>query len=208
MADTHDKQNEHGRTPAQWYCYIAGGLLTLLGLLGFLADSTFDTGGGTDSDGGNSDGQLQGDAILGIEVNGWENLMHLATGLVLLALAGKRRTAKPAALAIGIFYLLVALIGLIDGGDVLNLMPVNGASNVLHLLLGLLGIGSALASDADDRDHDHDRSRTGTTRARAHEGGPVATTRGRTDDPRTETRSGSDKTLRPEDHDETATRRR
>lgn len=207
---THDKQNEHGKTPAQWYCYVAGALLTLLGLLGFIADSTFDTGGQTDGEGGNAGGALQGDSFIGFEVNGWHNVMHLVTGLLLLAFAGKRRTAKPAALAIGVFYLVVALIGFIDGNDVLSLIPVNGADNVLHLLLGLLGIGSALASDADDRELDRGRDRSagvGTGRARAHEGDATVSrgaTSGRTGTPE---RAGRGNAIPPEDHDETRGRR-
>ncbi|MCW3010602.1 MAG: conserved hypothetical rane protein, partial [Solirubrobacterales bacterium] len=160
---THTKQNAHGRTPAQWYCYIAGAALLLAGILGFISDSSFDAGD-----------ELQGDSFLGFEVNGWHNLVHLASGLFLLAMAGKRRTAKTAALAFGVVYGIVTIIGLIDGNDVLGILPINGPDNVLHLLLSLLGIGAALVSDKDDRDHVGRGTGTGTGtarvgRARAHE---------------------------------------
>ncbi len=205
-----DKQNKDGRTPAQWYCYLAGAALLLGGIFGFLADATFDTGGGTDSAGGNSGGALQGDSFLGFEVNGWHNVVHLLSGLFLLALAGKRKTAKTAALAFGIIYGIVTIIGLIDGNDVLGIIPVNPADNVLHIALSLAGIISGLVSDADDRDHvgagdGGGRSQTGTGRARAHDVGTAGTAR--TGTTRTDEVAGRGATLRPEDHDETSGRR-
>ena len=52
---------------------------------------------------------------------------------------------------------MVALIGLIDGSDVLGVIPVNGADNVLHIALSALGILTALMSRGDD-----DRGRSDT----------------------------------------------
>jgi hypothetical protein len=138
-------------TPAQLYCLLAGLGLLLAGIFGFIADSTFDTSGSADTDaGGNGDGQLQGDSFLGFEVNGWHNVVHLLSGLVLLAAFRKRKIAKTVALAFGLTYGLVALIGLIDGNDVLGFIPVNGADNILHLALSALGIIAALISRGDD----------------------------------------------------------
>src|SRR4051812_41891087 len=129
------------RTPAQWYCTIIGAVLTLVGILGFIANSSFGHGG-----------HVQGDNLVIFEVNGWHNLVHLASGLFLLAMSPKRRTAKTAALAFGIVYGLVAIWGLVDGNDVLGLVPVNPADNVLHILLAALGIITGAVSDKDDWD--------------------------------------------------------
>ena len=75
---------EHRRTPAQWYCLLAGLSLLLAGILGFFADASFTTGDGID-----------GDRLLSIfEVNGIHNLVHIASGLVLLAASPKRASAK------------------------------------------------------------------------------------------------------------------
>jgi hypothetical protein len=196
--------DDKGRTPAQWYCTLAGLALLLAGIFGFIADSTFDTGSSADPEGGNVGGGLQGDSFLGFEVNGWHNVVHLLSGLFLLAMMKKRKTAKTAALAFGIVYGIVAIIGLIDGSDVLGLIPVNPADNVLHILLSLAGIAAALVSRGDD--HDDHRS-VGTGRARAHEGG---VTTGRTttgvgtgSGSGTDGVAGSGRTLRPEDHDQT-----
>jgi hypothetical protein len=139
-------------TPAQWYCALVGLSLLLAGALGFLADASFDTGGSADADRlGNADGRLQGDGFLGFEVNAWHNIVHLLSGLVLLAAFRRRGPAKTVALAFGVVYGIVALIGLIDGSDVLGIIPVNGADNVLHVVLSALAILTSLMSRGGDR---------------------------------------------------------
>jgi Domain of unknown function (DUF4383) len=135
-AITRDDQ----RTPAQWYCLLAGLSLLLAGVLGFISDSTFNTGDG-----------VQGDLFIGFEVNAIHNLVHVASGLVLLAASPKRASARAVALGFGVVYGLVAIIGIIDGEDVLGLIPINAADNLLHVALAALGIISGLMSRADDR---------------------------------------------------------
>jgi hypothetical protein len=140
-------------TPAQGYCLAAGAVLLLAGILGFLADASFDTSASSDADvRGNADGQLQGDGFLGFEVNGWHNLVHLVSGVVLLAAFRRRGPAKAVALAFGVVYGIVAIIGLIDGNDALGIIPINTADSVLHIALAALGIIAGLASPGDHRD--------------------------------------------------------
>jgi hypothetical protein len=137
------------RTPAQWYCYIFGATLLLVGIIGFFADAGFDTGTGID-----------GDKLLGIfEVSGIHNLIHLASGAALLALAPKRATARLAALTFGAVYLLVTIIGFIQGDNVLGIIPVNSADNFLHVAISLLAIAAGLASTADDDKRERTPSR-------------------------------------------------
>ena len=72
-------------------------------------------------------------------------------------------TARTFALGFGAVYGVVTLWGLIDGNNVLGLIPVNGADNMLHLLIAAAGIAAGLASRAvrhDVRDHDHGTART------------------------------------------------
>ena len=131
------------RTPAQWYCLLAGLALLLAGVFGFISDSSFETGDG-----------IQGDLFLGFEVNAIHNLIHIASGLVLLAASPKRASARAIALGFGLVYGLVAIIGLIDGEDVLGLIPINSADNLLHIALAALGILTGLISRHDDRGHE------------------------------------------------------
>ncbi len=135
------RHRERGKTPAQLYCLLAGAALLLAGIAGFIVDATFDTGGGID-----------GDKLIAFEVNGWHNIVHIASGIVLLASSAKRASAKTVALLFGIVYGAVSIIGLVDGETVLGLLPVNPADNILHIALSAVGIIAALASDADDRD--------------------------------------------------------
>jgi len=139
-----------------------GATLLLVGLLGFIADGSFDTAGSADTDRlGNANGELQGDSFLGFEVNGWHNLVHIASGLLLLSVFRNRKAAKTVALVFGVLYGIVTLIGLIDGNDVLGLFPVNPADNILHIALTAAALLAAFASDGDDRDDN--RTSTSTT---------------------------------------------
>jgi hypothetical protein len=129
------------RTLAQWYCLLVGGLLTLIGILGFIADRSFETGG-----------DVSGGSFLGFEVNGWHNLVHLGSGIVLLAAANTRPTAKTVAIGFGFVYAIVALWGIIDGSTVLGVIPVNAADNVLHVILAALGIATGMLSPTTKRE--------------------------------------------------------
>jgi len=138
----------HRRSTAQWYCLIVGATLLLVGVLGFLAESKFDTSIGGDS------GSLDGEDFLIFEVNGWHNVVHIASGGFLLLMSSRHARARTGALAFGAIYGLVAVIGLIDGHDVLGIIPIDPADNVLHVVLA----GSALAVGLlSDRDRRHER---------------------------------------------------
>ena len=132
---TADDRYVGDRTPAQVYALLFGATLLLVGLLGFIVESNFDFGDG-----------IQGDELIAFEVNGTHNLVHIASGLLGLALAGSASGARAYALGFGAVYLLVTIIGFADGSDVLGLIPVNDADNFLHLAISLLGIAAGLAS--------------------------------------------------------------
>ena len=125
------------RTPAQLYSLVFGAVLLLAGILGFFADSSF----------GDLGGNVQGDDLIVFEVNGWHNLVHVASGLLGLALMGSASGARAYALGFGAVYLLVTIWGIVDGNDVFGLLPVNGADNVLHIAIAVTGILTGLASD-------------------------------------------------------------
>jgi hypothetical protein len=147
-------------TPAQWYCLAAGLALLLAGVFGFISDSTFDAGGA-----------LNGHGFLGFEVNGWHNVVHVLSGVLLLAAFRRRSLAKTVAVGFGVVYGIVAIIGLIDGNDVVGLIPVNAADNVLHIALSALGIATGLVSRGS---YDRDRVLADDTRAENRElGGRV-----------------------------------
>jgi len=123
------------RTLAQWYCLLGGAALLLAGIAGFIADASFGTG----------DSLERGNLIV-FDVNGWHNLVHLASGLLLLAAANTAPTARLVAISFGLVYGLVTLIGLADGSDVFGLIPVDAPDNILHLALALLGLVAGFMS--------------------------------------------------------------
>jgi uncharacterized protein DUF4383 len=130
-------------TPAQLYALSFGAVLLLVGILGFIADATFDAGS-----------NVNGSDFIVFEVNGWHNLVHIVSGALGLALWRRADTARGFALGFGAVYLVVTIWGFITGDQVLWLIPVDGADNVLHLLISLIGIGAGLASPAHPRRHE------------------------------------------------------
>jgi hypothetical protein len=129
--------NAGDRTPAQWYALLVGAVLVLVGLAGFLAEPGFGTGDDVDRG-----------SLLGFDVNGWHNLVHLASGAFLLAFAGRADTARMAVLAFATIYLIVTIWGFIvgDGGEILGLIPINTPDNILHIALTLVAFAAAFAS--------------------------------------------------------------
>ena len=126
-----------GKSPAQIYALVFGTVLVVAGIIGFFYSSAFGSPGDTD-------------AVLGIlDVNGWHNVVHIVTGAAgLLALGGGAYYARWYAGGLGIVYIVVAIWGFIigDGESILGFLPVNTEDNVLHLLIGLAGIGAYAAS--------------------------------------------------------------
>jgi Domain of unknown function (DUF4383) len=126
------------RSPAQVFSLVVGATLVVAGIAGFFYNASFGTGDGTDRD-----------AVLGIlDVNGWHNVVHVLTGAIGLALAGGYDGSRAYALGFGSIYLLVTLLGFIagDGDEIFNLIPVNTEDNVLHLLIGIAGLGAGLVT--------------------------------------------------------------
>jgi hypothetical protein len=130
------------RSPAQLYALVIGLTLVVAGIAGFFYSASFSTGDGTERD-----------AVLGIlDVNGWHNLVHIASGAAGLFVAGSYGGARTYALGLGAVYLLIAVLGFIagDGEELFNLIPVNTEDNFLHLLIGIAGIGAGLATPATE----------------------------------------------------------
>jgi hypothetical protein len=101
-------------SPARLYATVAGALLVVLGILGFFYSASF---GG--------EGSVE-EALGVVQVNGWLNLLHVATGAIGLLLAGV--ASRPYALANGLLYTLLAILGW-------SLEP--------YLALGILGLAAA-----------------------------------------------------------------
>ena len=122
---------------------MIGATLLVAGIIGFFYSSAF-----------GSPGEV--DAVFGIlDVNGWHNLVHIASGILgLLAFAAGPAASRTYALAFGAVYIVVAIWGFVIGSGeaTLGLIPINTEDNVLHVVLGVLGIGAYAASDPEAAD--------------------------------------------------------
>ena len=124
------------RSPAQLYALLFGVVLVVAGIIGFFYSSDF-----------GSPGKVDG--VLGIlDVNGWHNLVHIATGLLGLAAAGSYVYSRQYAFGLGAVYVVIAIWGFVigNGDSILGFIPVNTEDNFLHLLIGVAGIGAGAAT--------------------------------------------------------------
>jgi uncharacterized protein DUF4383 len=127
-------------SPARLYATLVGAALVAAGLIGFLYNGHFGSGKDVFGDDRSVD-------VFGVlAVNGWHNLFHLATGLAGLTVASY--AAREYALGVGLLYAVLAVYGLALGGghNLLGILPVNTEDNVLHLLLGLTGLGAGAST--------------------------------------------------------------
>ena len=126
------------QTPARFYAIAVGATLVAAGIIGFFYNSDFSTGN-----------NVPRDAVFDIlDVNGWHNVVHLATGALGLVAAASLAASRLYALGLGVVYLVVGVWGFAvgDGGVIAGLIPINTADTILHLAIGAIGVGAGLAS--------------------------------------------------------------
>jgi hypothetical protein len=128
-----------GPSPARLYATLVGAALVVAGILGFFYSASFGSPGTVD------------DVFGAFAVNGWHNVLHVLTGALGLLVAGY--AARQYSLLLGVAYVALAAWGFVLGGDatILGFLPVDAADDVLHLVLGLLGIAAALATPGPAR---------------------------------------------------------
>lgn len=127
-----------GPSPARLYASLVGGLLVVVGIVGFFYSASFGSPGDVDD-------------VFGIfAVNAWQNVFHILTGAIGLLLAGY--AARQYALWLGLLYVAIAIWGFMlgSGDSILGFLSTNTADDFLHLLLGVLGIGAALSTPAGE----------------------------------------------------------
>jgi hypothetical protein len=111
-----------GRTIAQWFCLVFGALLILRGTVGVAMDPEFGTPG-----------------------EGWHQTFHLASGVALVAVWTRARAALFATFAFAATYAVIMVAGLLDGSDVLGVIPIEASDNRVHTFFtfGSLAFGIA-----------------------------------------------------------------
>jgi ABC-type transport system involved in multi-copper enzyme maturation permease subunit len=119
--------------PVQRFAQVFGAVYLLVGLLGFAFTGFGDFAATSD------------DKLLLFGVNPLHNIVHLAIGLVGLALWRRLDTARTYGWLLAAGYGLAFLYGLFAAGNSdINFLSLNGADNGLHLVSTLAGLAIAL----------------------------------------------------------------
>jgi hypothetical protein len=102
---------------------IAGLVLLAYGITGLIF-------GGQSFDEAATAGNVNGESWLGIEGNGWSNLLAIGAGGLLLFGAQFHAFAKAMALLVGGGFAAAAIIAILDGSDVLGIFAANNATKL------------------------------------------------------------------------------
>jgi hypothetical protein len=125
-----------GTSVNQKVAYVFGAVFLLVGILGWFVSH------------GHSFADRDGGSLLGFQVNPLHNIVHLLVGIVLIVGArGGLSAARAANTAVGAVYLVVGIVGLFILNSSANILALNGADNVLHLVSGLALLGAGLFAD-------------------------------------------------------------
>jgi hypothetical protein len=132
------------RTPAQLFALIFGVVYLLVGIVGFFMTG-FDNFAEKDPA-----------KVVVFSVNPLHNVVHILIGVVWIAASRTAAAARAANLGIGIAYLALAAIGLLEL-NALGFLANNTADNWLHLVTGLLAV--LFGTRAAERTPTADRAR-------------------------------------------------
>ncbi|SEQ32250.1 DUF4383 domain-containing protein [Streptomyces radiopugnans] len=121
------------RAPVITAAKVVSAVFLLVGILGFIPGITTDYGDMEFA------GHESGAMLLGVfMVSILHNLVHLAFGVVGLAMARSAAGAKAFLIGGGVIYLLLWIYGLIiDKDSGANFVPLNTADDWLHFVLGV-----------------------------------------------------------------------
>jgi hypothetical protein len=115
------------RTPGQWFALVFGVVYLLVGIAGFFVTG-FDNFAEKDPA-----------KIIVFSVNPLHNVVHILIGVVWIAASRTAAAARSANLVIGIAYLALAIVGLLEL-NTLGFLANNTADNWLHLVTGVLAV--------------------------------------------------------------------
>jgi hypothetical protein len=92
------------------------------------------------------------DSLLGIDLNGAQNFLHVALGVLGLLMSTKHRTARRYGVVLAVVGVALFVLGMISlVRPDLNVLDLNWPGNVLHLLTALLGLATAVRARSSAR---------------------------------------------------------
>jgi hypothetical protein len=130
------------RTPAQTLTLLFGIVFLAVGILGFIPGIT------TNYDDLSFAGSDSSAELIGVfQTSVLHNLVHVVFGIAGLALARTHQGASTYLLGGGIIYAALFIYGLfVSGREDANFVPMNGADDVLHLILAVTLLGAWFAT--------------------------------------------------------------
>jgi hypothetical protein len=108
-------------------------------------------------------GTVNGSTWLGIEGNGWTNVLFAGSGALLLFGAPLHWGAKTLALVVGLVLGAASVISLVDGQDVFGIFAANGLTKLVWGVAAAVLLVVALLPRVGKDKHRDDRSRTRDT---------------------------------------------
>jgi hypothetical protein len=78
--------------------------------------------------------------LLGANVKGLHTYIHLVSGVILVYLGYTGTSVKTGAQVFGVVYTLVAVLGFIGGTTVIGLINTSSLYNIVHLVVGVVGL--------------------------------------------------------------------
>jgi len=130
------------RSPVQIGALLVGAVFLLVGIAGFIPGITTNVGDMKFA------GHESPSELLGLfQVSILHNIVHLAFGVIGLVAAATWESSRLYLVGGGAIYLALAVYGwIVERGSDANFVPMNGADNVLHVLLGagMIGLGIVL----------------------------------------------------------------
>ncbi|HVF03672.1 MAG TPA: DUF4383 domain-containing protein [Frankiaceae bacterium] len=150
MAQMTGNGSGRTRTMAEIVGYLFGAVYLLVGLIGFAITGGVEFAG------------VEGNLLLGIfEVNPLHNVVHLLIGAALIYGAMKGpNTARAINTVVGATYLLVGILGLFMTDSDVNILAINHADNVLHLVSAAILLTAGMMGPRTDATHAGTTTRT------------------------------------------------
>ncbi|TFV87932.1 DUF4383 domain-containing protein [Blastococcus sp. CT_GayMR16] len=122
-----------GKTWPELLALAFGAIYTLIGIIGFFItgfDNFF---------------EHTGETLLGFEINGMHNVVHILIGVAGLVLARTLAGARTYGWLLAIGYGAAFVYGLFAVGEDWDFLSLNAADNVLHIVTAVVGLVIALA---------------------------------------------------------------
>lgn len=135
------------RAPMTWPQVLAlvfGAVYLLVGIIGFFVTG-FEDFFAHDS----------GDTLLGFEINGMHNVVHIVIGIAGLLLARTLGGARTYGWLLAVGYGAAFVYGLFAIGEEWDFLSINAADNVLHIATAVVGLVMAVGPVRTTADHAH-----------------------------------------------------